>query len=106
MRTELPQPGNQSERRRSADPSERTLHESARLNESFYTTQQDLIKLYVSRNLTESRLPLRQFMKEFEKQILESMLFLTGGNQKKAAHLLGMKETTFSQKLRKYRIFR
>ncbi len=74
------------------------------IHEAFRETQKRLIRLYVSKNLTVANLPFKQFIKELEKQIIESMLSLTGGNQKQAARLLSMKETTFSQKLKKHNI--
>jgi hypothetical protein len=53
-----------------------------------------------------SRLPLRlsEEVRLFEKGLIENALKLTGGNQTKAARLLGVKLTTLHTKIRKYRI--
>jgi hypothetical protein len=53
-----------------------------------------------------SRLPLRlsEEVRLFEKGLIENALKLTGGNQTRAAHLLGVKLTTLHAKIRKYRI--
>jgi hypothetical protein len=53
-----------------------------------------------------SRLPLRlsEEVRLFEKGLIENALKLTGGNQTRAARLLGVKLTTLHTKIRKYRI--
>lgn len=52
------------------------------------------------------RLPLRlsEEVRLFEKGLIENALKLTGGNQTRAARLLGVKLTTLHTKIRKYRI--
>ncbi len=61
-------------------------------------------KNFTFQNLMNKNLPLKDFVNEFEKQIIEEVLFLTHGNQKKAAYLLGVKPTTFCEKMKKYKI--
>jgi DNA-binding NtrC family response regulator len=66
--------------------------------------RKNLMKNFPFKNLIEMNLPLKDFVNEFEKQIIEEVLFLTRGNQKKAAYLLGVKPTTFCEKMKKYKI--
>ena len=62
------------------------------------------INCYIFKNLKNFNIPLRDFLNEFERQILQHVLFLTNGNQKRAASLLGVKKSTFCEKVKRYRI--
>ncbi len=47
---------------------------------------------------------LKEFIEDLEKSIILNTLFKVGGNQKKAASVLGIKYTTLNEKVRKYDI--
>jgi hypothetical protein len=66
----------------------------------------DLVARMEESRPSGSRLPLRlsEEVRLFEKGLIENALKLTGGNQTRAARLLGVKLTTLHTKIRKYRI--
>ena len=47
---------------------------------------------------------LKRQVQEFEREIIRAALIETGGRQRKAAKLLGMKVTTLNTKIRRYAI--
>ena len=47
---------------------------------------------------------LREEVRRFEVELITSALFRTHGNQKKAAKLLGVNNTTLNSKMKRYRI--
>ena len=59
---------------------------------------------YIFRNLKNFNVPLKDFVNGFESQILEHVLLLTNGNQKRAAFLLGVNRSTLCEKVKRYRI--
>jgi DNA-binding NtrC family response regulator len=65
---------------------------------------QRLINNYLKANLEDSCFDYYEFMREFEKQIIESALFLTHYNQKRASSILGLKPTTLNEKIKKHKI--
>ncbi len=68
-----------------------------RFNGSFDT----LIMTYILKNLKEEKLSFKNFMKDVESRVILTALKLTGGNQRKAALILGIKATTFNEKYKK-----
>jgi len=56
------------------------------------------------KNLLNRSIPLKEFINEFEKQIIEQVLLFTHGNEKRAAYLLGVKPTTLCEKMKKHKI--
>lgn len=66
--------------------------------------QQQIIQNYILMNFTDDNVPLKTFMMDLEKQLISFSLSVTRGNQRRTAHLLGIKETTLCEKIRKYRI--
>jgi hypothetical protein len=66
----------------------------------------DLVARMEESRPRDSRFPLRlsEEVRLFEKGLIENALKLTGGNQTRAARLLGVKLTTLHTKIRKYRI--
>ncbi len=53
---------------------------------------------------TENHLQLKKLMQEVEKGIILRILDRTGGNQRLAAKLLGLKYTTLNEKVKRYHI--
>jgi DNA-binding NtrC family response regulator len=51
-----------------------------------------------------SPLDLREEVQRFEAELIRSALVRTGGRQRRAARLLGMKVTTLNTKIKRYRI--
>jgi DNA-binding NtrC family response regulator len=66
--------------------------------------QEELISNYLKANLNDASFDFIEFMREFEKQIIESALNLTQFNQKMAAFILGLKPTTLNEKIKKHKI--
>ena len=63
-----------------------------------------MIKDYLYKNVMANKRPLKSFMCDIEKQVIEYSLFLTQGNQKVAAQLIGVNPTTLFEKMKKYGI--
>jgi DNA-binding NtrC family response regulator len=61
-----------------------------------------LVASYLVAALNFRNLPLKEFMDTIERQILLSGLRLTGGHQKNAAVILGLKPTALFEKMRKH----
>jgi DNA-binding NtrC family response regulator len=67
-------------------------------------SRQVLISSYLMANLKDSCFNFNEFMKNFEKQIIESALILTHYNQRRASYILGLKPTTLNEKIKKHKI--
>lgn len=61
-----------------------------------------LVSSYIATNLNGPRIPLREFMDDFEKRILRACLALTQGHQRNTADILGLKYTALFEKMRKH----
>jgi transcriptional regulator with GAF, ATPase, and Fis domain len=77
--------------------------------ESLRVLAQDLLSLVARMEEFQSRslqqpVRLSEEVRRFEKGLIESALKLTGGQQTRAARLLGVKLTTLHSKIKKYRI--
>lgn len=68
--------------------------------------KESLVYAYLVANLNLTNLPLKAFMDDFEKNILLACLRVTGGNQKNAAAIMGIKPTVLFEKMRKHGISR
>jgi DNA-binding NtrC family response regulator len=68
--------------------------------------KESLVFAYLIANLNFRNLPLKAFMDGFEKKILLTCLGMTGGNQKNAATVMGIKPTVLFEKMRKHGISR
>jgi DNA-binding protein Fis len=66
--------------------------------------QEKMFATYLQSNSLSGRIQLKDFLGGLEKNLLLYSLKLTGGNQRKAASILGIKPTTLFEKLRKYQI--
>lgn len=53
---------------------------------------------------SENHMQLKKLMQEVEKGIIIRFLDRTGGNQRHAAKLLGLKYTTLNEKVKRYKI--
>lgn len=73
------------------------------LNQSLKQLQDSLIKSYLSSNLEDPGLPLKSFINGLEQKIVTYALQIAMGNQKNAAHLLGLKPTTLGEKLKRFK---
>ena len=54
--------------------------------------------------MIEKRILLEEALGEFEKRFIQSALTKTGGNQSKAAHILGLHRNTLSRKVVQYKL--
>lgn len=64
----------------------------------------DLVNNVKFKDLIDMSIPLKEFVNEFEKQIIEQVLLFTHGSEKRAAYLLGVKPTTLCEKMKKHKI--
>lgn len=63
-----------------------------------------IYKLFIDLFFLKDRVPLKNILTGLEKRIIIRVLDRTGGNQKEAAGLLGIKYTTLNEKIKKYGI--
>jgi DNA-binding NtrC family response regulator len=61
-----------------------------------------LVSAFLAANLKFKRMPLKDFMDDFERRILRTCLTLTRGHQRSAATILGLKYTALFEKMRKH----
>ena len=78
--------------------------ESANLKAEIGSLRDELVKKFLLRNCTNCNVPLKSFMKEFEKEMISRALNISGGNQRVASFVLGLKPTTLNEKIRKFQI--
>jgi DNA-binding NtrC family response regulator len=75
-----------------------------KIKEKMNKDLQEIIMLYLLTNIYEENIQLKDFLKGFEKNIIINVLKITGGSQKMSAEILGVKPSTFFEKLKKYNI--
>ena len=63
-----------------------------------------LVREYLMKNITEENTSLKIFITDLEKRIIDFTLSLTNGNQKNASRILGIKETSLCEKIKKYNL--
>ena len=63
-----------------------------------------LIKNYLLSNCVSANVPLKNFMGEFEKELICRALRVSGGSQRIASFILGLKPTTLNEKIKKFKI--
>ena len=63
-----------------------------------------LVREYLMKNITEENTSLKIFIADLEKRIIDFTLSLTNGNQKNASRILGVKETSLCEKIKKYNL--
>lgn len=81
----------------------RAVADQDALSHSLKQLQDSLVKSYLSSNLENPDLPLKSFIHGLEQKIVTYALQIAMGNQKNAAHLLGLKPTTLGEKLKRFR---
>ena len=79
------------------------------LNREFITSNFDrardiLTKTYIILNFNNQPVPLKQFLNTIEKSVIHSALLVTGGSQKQAAEILGVKQTALCEKIKRLNI--
>ena len=78
-------------------------------NREFITSNFDrardiLAKSYILLNFNDQPVPLKQFLNTIEKSVIYSALLVTGGSQKQAAQILGVKQTALCEKIKRLKI--
>jgi len=63
-----------------------------------------LVREYLQKNITQKNIALKHFICDLEKKIILFTLGLTNGNQKNASRILGIKETSLCEKIKKYNL--
>jgi DNA-binding NtrC family response regulator len=76
----------------------------ANAEKSLEKTTESMVSAYLGVNLNFRHVPLKEFLDDFERNILLTCLRLTHGNQRNAAALLGLKPTALFEKMRKHGI--
>ncbi len=61
-----------------------------------------LVREYLQKNITQKNIALKHFICDLERKIILFTLGLTNGNQKNASRILGIKETSLCEKIKKY----
>jgi two-component system nitrogen regulation response regulator GlnG len=54
--------------------------------------------------MIDRRIYMEEALSEFEKRFIQNALHRTGGNQTKAAHVLGMHRNTLNRKIVQYKL--
>jgi len=65
---------------------------------------ESLVREYLMHNMTAENTCLKTFMNNLEKKIIDLTLSLTNGSQKNAARILGVKETSLCEKIKKFNL--
>ena len=70
----------------------------------FTRASETLAKSYIIMNCSKKSIPLKKLMDNLEKLIIDSALQVSCGSQKKAAAILGVKQTSLCEKIKKLKI--
>jgi DNA-binding NtrC family response regulator len=76
--------------------------ESAPLKQNLDSAMGNAVRAYLRLTCAGKAAPLRLFVSDFERYIIGLALEVTGGSQKNACRLLGIKENVLSIKVKKY----
>jgi DNA-binding NtrC family response regulator len=63
-----------------------------------------LLNVVFDRFCSQGSLSIKEFLDDLERRLIVRMLFRSNGNRREAAKLLGIKYTTFHEKLKKHNI--
>jgi DNA-binding NtrC family response regulator len=66
--------------------------------------QEFMVSAFILKNIYDQNIPLKKFISDLEKQLIKNTLLIAYGNQKCAASILGIKQTTLFEKIKKYKI--
>lgn len=72
------------------------------VNREMDDSRDKLIRSYILSNCMNRNVPLKRFINEFEKEMISRALRVSGGNQRIAAFILGLKPTTLNEKIKKF----
>ena len=75
-----------------------------KIEENLKNAVENLIKNYLIKNFAVQTIPLSEFLFELEQDLIKYTLLISEQNQKKAAFLLGLKPSTFCEKMKKFNI--
>lgn len=74
-------------------------------NKDISSLQDILIRTYILQNISDcSNMSLKDFIRDFEKRLINYALLVSNHNQKKASALLGVKPTALCEKIKRYDI--
>lgn len=74
------------------------------LSESLKILKDSLIKKYLFSNFTQSKIPLRTFLNQVEKDVIVMAMHIAHNNQKQVSDLLEVKTSTLCEKIKKHDI--
>ena len=72
------------------------------VNREMDDSRDKLIRNYILSNCMNRNVPLKSFINEFEKEMISRALRVSGGNQRIASFILGLKPTTLNEKIKKF----
>ena len=74
------------------------------INEELSFIKENLIRTYLKKNCSTEQIPLKNFIKSVERELVVKALRISNGSQRVASFVLGMKPTTLNEKIKKFRI--
>jgi DNA-binding protein Fis len=77
---------------------------SDELKNELEKTLERLIKIYIIMSFTDAHLPLKSFLNEVEKNLIDVALMVCNGSQKQASLMLGLKASCLCEKMKKFRL--
>jgi len=94
----------ESTRPRPQPPQDWTAVKSLQATPALDSRADELLSTYLDSLLNSPGVPLKDFMWDLEREIIQTSLNMTRGHQKNAAAILGIKPTTLFQKMLKFAI--
>ena len=76
----------------------------ADINEELSYIKTNLVRTYLKKNCSTEQIPLKNFIKSVERELVVKALRISNGSQRVASFVLGMKPTTLNEKIKKFRI--
>ena len=67
-------------------------------------SKEEMIRSCILNNCIKKNVPLKNFICEIEKEMIIKALKVSGGNQRVASFILGIKPTTLNEKIKKFHI--
>ncbi len=67
-------------------------------------SKDELVKNFILKNCISDNEPLKNFIDNIEKDMIDKALKVSAGNQRVASFILGLKPTTLNEKIRKFKI--